>query len=79
MTIAHSFTHCNEGRHAARTVWEHLIRESMNMILGTFNCLTFGVLCSFFIIFIVAFLFKKAVSVFLRFTESIGHGNIETN
>lgn len=56
MTITHSFTHCNECRHAARTVWEHLIHESMNMILGTFNCLIFGVSGSFLIIFIVAFL-----------------------
>lgn len=53
MTITPSFTYCNECRHAARTVWEHLIHGSMNMILGAFNCWIFGVLGSFLIISIV--------------------------
>lgn len=48
VTITPSFTYCNECRHAARTVWEYLIHESMNMILGAFNCWIFGVSGSFF-------------------------------
>lgn len=53
VTITPSFTYCNECRHAARTVWEYLIHEGMNMILGAFNCWIFGVSGSFLIISIV--------------------------